>query len=218
MQIRLFLVMLLTLALLFAALGAQTSAADLEQILARVESRYAGPGFVANFFQTSTLSAMDITDSASGRIWVKRPGMMRWEYLRPERQTIVSNGKTLWIFRPDERQVMIGKAPEFLGSGQGASFLADMAQVRRRFRISLEEKGDNVYRLKLLPVEKTLDIKEIYLSVAEQTFDVVRIITYNAYGDQTRIDLSAIRFDTPLNDLLFNFEVPEGVDILNLDR
>ena len=32
---------------------------------------------------------MDITDTASGKAFFKRPGMMRWEYEEPDRQVIV---------------------------------------------------------------------------------------------------------------------------------
>jgi len=191
----------------------------LDKIIDRVEARYAAPGFSAIFLQTSPLKAMEITDRASGRIFVKRPGMMRWEYEKPDLQTIVTDGRRLWIYRPEDNQVMIGKAPVFFGDGKGAGFLADIQQIRRQFYITLENKLiEGNYRLKLFPITKTFDLSVVYLSISTKMFDVVRIVTYNSYGDKTRIDLRSVRLEQTLDDNLFTFQIPAGVEVLYLDE
>jgi len=191
----------------------------LDEIVDRVEARYAAPGFSAMFLQTSTLKAMEITDRASGRIFVKRPGMMRWEYEKPDLQTIVTDGRRLWIYRPEDNQVIIGKAPAFFGDGKGAGFLADIQQIRRQFYITLENKIiDGNYRLKLFPTTKAFDLSVVHLSISTKLFDVVRIVTYNSYGDKTRIDLSNIRLEQTLDDNLFTLPIPAEVEVLYLDE
>ena len=69
-------------------LSAQAANSDLtlEQILDRLEKHYTGNNFKAEFIQESTVEAMAITDFASGKIFVRYPGKMRWEYEKPERQ------------------------------------------------------------------------------------------------------------------------------------
>jgi hypothetical protein len=57
---------------------AAESELTLEQILDRVEKHYTGKSFQAEFIQESTIKAMDIVDVASGKIFVRYPGMMRW--------------------------------------------------------------------------------------------------------------------------------------------
>ncbi|MFH1993776.1 MAG: outer membrane lipoprotein carrier protein LolA [Pseudomonadota bacterium] len=208
----------------FVVLGQESPAAgpqrlSLDEILNRVENRYAASGFSARFEQVSTIPAMEITETASGRIYVKRPGRMRWEYEKPDLQTVITDGKTLWIYRPEDNQVMIGKAPVFFRDGKGAGFLSDIRGIRRRFLIDLEnEIQNNNYKLALYPVEKTFDVSVIYLSISAQTFEVVRIVTYNSYQDKTRIEFSNIRFEEKLDDALFTFKIPEGVEILHLDE
>jgi len=198
---------------------AKKSLQELDEILENVENRYALPGFSAHFFQVSTLKDMQIKDTASGTILVKRPGMMRWDYEKPERQIIITDGKTLWIHRPEENQVLIGRAPYFFGDGKGAGFLSDIKLIRRKFTILLEKTGDVKYHvLKLLPGKKTIDFKEVVLSISKKTFDVVQIVTYNAYGDETRIELSHIAFLKNPDDSMFSFMIPEGTDVLKLDE
>jgi len=191
----------------------------LDDIVKRIENRYAVSGFSADFFQASTIKAMEITDTASGKAFFKRPGRMRWEYEKPDRQIIITDSKTLWIYRPDDNQVMIGKSPSFFGGGKGACFLSDMKLIRQKFSIILEKKSDYGYHvLKLLPKEKTFDVSVIYLSVSAMTFDVFRIVTYNSYGDETRIALSNIQFKPNLDDSMFSFQIPQGVEMLQLDE
>ena len=68
------------------------------------------------------------------------------------------------------------------------------------------------------PLEKKLDVTNIRLSVTKNTFTVIRVITYNSYGDENRIELLNHRFKADLQDSLFNFEAPEGTDVLQLDQ
>lgn len=203
--------------------GFSASAAEpdltLEQILDRVEKHYTDKSFKAEFAQESTLKAMDITDFATGKMFVRYPGMMRWEYEKPEKQAIVTDGRKLWIYRPADNQVTTGSAPTFFGDGKGASFLSDIKLIRQKFKISLEDsKDDFFYELKLRPLEKTLDVTDIRLSVTKNTFTVIRIITYNSYGDENRIDLINHQFDVKLDDSLFSLEIPPGADVLQMDE
>ncbi len=189
-----------------------------QAIFAGIEKRYAVGGFSARFHQFSTLKAMEIVDTASGSIIVKRPGMMRWTYEIPEKQTIVSDGHHLWVYRPQDNQVMVGKAPTFFGNGKGAGFLSDLASLQTQFDISRGKDtpaGD--YRLHLTPKEKSQEISSIHLIVAKKTFNITEIITVNIYGDETRIEFSEIRFQKKIDDAIFTFDIPDGVDVIEID-
>ena len=191
----------------------------LEQILERMEKHYTGNNFKAEFIQESTVRAMEITDFASGKIFVRYPGKMRWEYEKPEKQVIITDGFKLWIYRPADNQLMTGSAPDFFSDGKGASFLSDITFVRKKFNISLvESKDDFFYELKLKPLEKTQDVTDIRLSVTKKTFTIIRVVTYNSYGDENRIELLNHRFNVNLEDSLFSFDPPPGTDVLQLDE
>ena len=191
----------------------------LAQILGRVEKNYTGKSFQAEFVQESTIKAMDIVDFASGKIFVRYPGMMRWEYEKPDKQNIITDGHKLWIYRPSDNQVLTGSAPAFFSDGKGASFLSDIKLIRQKFKISLENSKEGFfYELKLQPLEKKLDVADIRLSVTKNTFTVIRIITYNSYGDENRIEFANHQFDVKLEDSLFSFKIPPGADVLQLDE
>ena len=195
------------------------AALSIDDILKRLESRYAAPGFTARFFQTSTLKAMDITETASGSMTVKRPGMMHWVYEKPDKQVIVTDGKQLWIYRPADNQVTVGSAPTFFGDGKGASFLSNIQSVRKSFHVTLEKmNASQEYVLKMVPIDKTYDLSSVLLIVTNDTFDIVEVVTYNSYGDETHIELSNIQMEQNLDDAQFKFVIPQGVEVVKMDK
>jgi outer membrane lipoprotein carrier protein len=191
----------------------------LEEILKKVEKRYALSGFTAGFFQSSTLKALNITDTAVGKISIKRPGKMRWIYEAPERQSIITDGTRLWIYHPDDNQVMLGVAPSYFGGGKGASFLTDIREMRATFDITLETSDvPDRYKLKLVPKQKSVDVTHVFVWVATRTWEVSEVATYNTYGDETRMEFSHIEFIDDLPDPLFMFTIPDGTNVVQLDR
>jgi outer membrane lipoprotein carrier protein len=191
----------------------------LDRILEGMEQKYANSSFSAKFLQQSTIKAMELTDSATGKVYVMHPGKMRWEYEQPDKQIIITDGYKLWIYRPEDNQVITGAAPEFFRDGKGASFLSDIKLLREKFEIVLLESEKSLFHeLKLTPREKTMDVASIRLSVSMSTFTVMRVATYNSYGDETRIELLNSEFGKALDEDLFNFNIPEGVDVLRIDE
>ncbi|HIJ57721.1 MAG TPA: outer membrane lipoprotein carrier protein LolA [Deltaproteobacteria bacterium] len=196
-----------------------SSSLSLDAILTQVEQRYDINDFSVRFFQTATLKAMEIQETASGKLQVKRPGMMRWDYEKPDKQIIVSDGTHLWVYRPEDNQVLVGRAPSFFGEGKGAGFLSDIKSVRKNFSITLENKeGEKSYRLKLVPNNQTQDLSRVFLVVSPDTFEVMEVITYNPYDDETRIELTDYSYDRNLGDDVFRFEIPDGTDVIKMDQ
>ena len=192
---------------------------SLETILGKIEDRYRLSGFTAGFFQSSTLKALSITDTAVGKISIKRPGKMRWIYEAPERQSIITDGTRLWIYRPEDNQVMLGAAPSYFGGGKGASFLTDIRTMKATFNITLAASdAPDRYKLKLVPKQKSIDVTHVFVWVARSTWEVREVATYNTYGDETRLEFSHIEFIDDLPDPLFMFTIPDGVDMVQLDR
>ena len=196
-----------------------TAHTQMTEIVRKVEDAYSQKGTEMRFVQTSVIKAMDISDTAAGKITIKPPGMMRWEYETPDPQLIITNGKKLWLYRPEDRQVMVGDAAVFFGNGKGAGFLSDITTLKDGFDISMETSEEpGIALLKLVPRDQNLDVAYILLYVLQADGTLQRIITYNAYGDETRVDLFDPRFNLELDDTLFNFVIPEQTDIIKLDQ
>lgn len=212
-------ILVMSIGLPVISAAASNDAERIDRIVKRIEKRYTGKGFTAKFFQESILKAMQITDTADGQLAVKQPGKMRWEYTVPEVQTIISDGKTMWIYRPADNQVMVGKAPEYFGGGKGAGFLSDIGLIRKSFTIKWQQSENDSYdRLKLIPRKPNQELADIIISVNKQTFQIDQVVTHNAYGDETRIVLSDYQFNVNLEDARFKFDIPKGTDVVQMDQ
>lgn len=192
------------------------AAADAGDIIDRLEARYGGKNFSAAFVQKSTLKAMDITDTATGRAWFKHPGMMRWEYETPDQHAIITDGSKLWIYRPADKQVVIGDAASYFGNGKGASFLSNFKLVKDAFDVSLKDATAEHYRLKLVPLKKQYDLSAIYLKVEKKSLDIVEVVSENPYGDITRIAFEDLKFHSDMAADRFHFDIPPNADVVRM--
>ena len=74
------------------------------------------------------------------------------------------------------------------------------------------------YVLKLVPMDKSYDLSSVLLVVSSDTFDIVEVVTYNSYEDETRIELSNIQMEQNLDDSQFKFTIPQGAEVVKMDK
>ena len=202
---------------LFLGLGTMTQADTLgEDTLTAIEKLYTHNGFSADFIQSSTLTALEITETASGRAWFSHPGKMRWLYLSPQSHEITTNGQTLWIYRPDQNQVMKGNAKKFFKAGAGAAFLSDIGQMRKDFTIAVKETTDTHIFFLLTAKQKNPELVTIRIQVSRTTHEIDQVTTQNTYGDTTQFQFTNIQFK-PMDASIFEFKIPEGSNIIEMD-
>jgi outer membrane lipoprotein carrier protein len=187
-----------------------------EGILGAMEKKYAGKSFEADFTQVSTLAALEIIETASGKALFSHPGRMKWQYLEPEQHEIITNGKTLWIYRPDENQVMIGDASSFFKSGGGGAFLSDISLMKENYSIQVRAVTTDFAEIDLTPKKKTPDITRIVIQVSQKSHEITKVLTYNEFDDTTLFEFSNIHFK-PIDPNEFEFTPPEGVNIIKMD-
>jgi outer membrane lipoprotein carrier protein len=193
---------------------------ETSEILDRVQKRYAAGDFEADFIQEAHLGAMGMVDTTKGHLYFGRPGMMRWHYKSPEEYLIITDGNSVWIYRPDENQVMLGRAADYFGSKKGADFFSKPGELSREFvvaRSPQKPEDKEQYVLKLVPKKELPNLTELYLFISKQTFDITKTVTCNAFGDRTVIQFNCYEFDRGLSSSLFIFEIPDGADVLHLE-
>jgi outer membrane lipoprotein carrier protein len=124
------------------------------QIAQRLQSRYdTTKNFRADFRQATTLAAMGQGDEAFGTVVFMKPGRMRWEFQTPQKQSIVADGTTLWIYQPEDHQVLKAPFNAAFVSTTPVSFLAGVGRIKDDFDVAADPRGCNAQRmyLKLVP-------------------------------------------------------------------
>src|SRR5439155_22362071 len=93
--------------LVLAAVVTPARADELADALRTLQQRYESTRtLVAKFRQEVESPTMAGKLTSNGTVSFEKPNRMRWDYAAPDRQTIVSDGETLWIYQPEEKQVL----------------------------------------------------------------------------------------------------------------
>src|ERR671925_2081824 len=161
-----------------------------DAVVARVQSRYERTTHLqARFRQETRVPGFDQVQLGEGQVWILKPGMMRWDYTKPERQTIIANGDTLWIYLPEDRQVIRDHINHSLGTRTPALFLAGQARLADLFTVAKtlsQSPGEGgLLELDLAPKDATIPYTEVHLGVDPNSYLVNLVREVDAVGNMT---------------------------------
>ena len=188
-----------------------------DQILEKVQKFYAeASDFKADFKQTYTYKIYGRKKVSTGKVYFKKPAKMRWDYEMPTQRVFVADGKTLWVYEPEEAQVF----KRALSSAQlpiALRFMRGDAQLDQEFNIKdltpIKEEG--VIKLKLSPKSPSPDFETLELSVDPLNGQVRSSALVDPTGNINRIDFVAVKVNQALPNNGFSFTPPEGVRIID---
>jgi len=200
-----------------AVSGASGQQADLETVVSRLQDNYKEiKDYRASFVQEAKIKGYPRPQITSGEVFYKKPGMMRWNYDKPDLQEIVTDGKVIWMYSPSLDQVMKADFAKTSQSKVAEAFLSGMGNISKDFNISIEngkgKKTDII--LMLTPKDERDPVKSIELSVDRETIYVRKSVMTDIYGNVTAVSLSDFKVNTGIKEKLFDFVPPEGVEII----
>src|SRR6266851_9315087 len=199
--------MLLLLALLLAA------PRDPGRALARrVQAYYAhSKDFSARFAQHYVYLAIGRVEDSQGTVQMKKPGLVRWDYEKPEKRTLFVEGKTLWIWRPEDKEVQVKRN---FGGDQLSSaftFLWGKGDLLKEFSAKAVPPqkdlppGDT---LQLDPLKPVAGVAKLLFVVGKDGRVLASVVT-NPQGDVNQIVFSDAKVNQGLADSIFHFEPPK---------
>lgn len=200
-----------------AAAPATARKPRLDELVDRVQTAYDGlDSLEADFVQRLESVALGAPQEESGRLFLQRPGRMRWEYVEPEEKLAVVDGERSWLYIPAENQAILGTMAEVTDSGAAGLLLAGRVDLRRDFRIERLDGPEAAGQagLRLVPREPTEEFASIDLTVGLDDLLPVRIVVRGQLGDVMEYRLRNVRTGVPLDPDLFRFEPPPGVDLV----
>ena len=202
--------------LTLVALAAPAAAQSIDTIVADIEAAYGRLNdLTAEFSQSAFNKSLNQTIRASGTVFVKKGGKLRWEYRDPTPQEIVSDGKTLWVYTPTLSQVNTGPAPEAL-AGPAGSFLAGLGKVREHFEVRFLNPAqprdtDGNWALDLKPKQPLPTMSRLVLAVDPREFLARKAIVYDQFENTVTMQFTKVAANQGLADKLFSFVPPKGV-------
>jgi len=191
-----------------------STAASVSDVVQKLQARYdSTAGFSANFTQEVESATLGQKVESRGTVVFKKPGRMRWEFSEPK-QTLVSDGRFFWLHQPVENQVIKTPFQRAFSTTTPASFLLGVGQLEKDFSITLSGETSEAYQLRLISHEDPEAIGKLELTVNAKTFDIEQAVVTDPLGNITRLRFSDIDRSTPIQDEVFHFSLPAGVDVI----
>ncbi|MEE8128335.1 MAG: outer membrane lipoprotein chaperone LolA [Nitrospinaceae bacterium] len=203
--------------LLLWPLSGSAFALDAIAIVDAIQKQYdATDTFQARFIQKSYLKILGQSQKAEGSVSIQKPGKMKWNYRAPDRQILVSNDQGLWLYLPDEKQVTKMKAQSIYSSNTPALFLAGRGKLTESFTIGKVTEENGLYVAELIPRNRAQNLSKMVLLADKKNYQIVGSRVYDNLGNKTEMMFSDIQTNPNLNKKLFQFEVPKGVELIDL--
>jgi chaperone LolA len=183
--------------------------------LKRLQERYETTRtLTADFKQTVESPTLAGVLESRGTLAFEKPNRMRWEYAKPDEQVIVGDGETLWIYQPEERQVIKAKLGAAFQARTPITFLAGLGRLERDFAATLEREDAERWVVKLVPRDDAgMGTLTLTLKKPDAIIDEARIT--DPLGTVTRLALSGERRNVSLGADKFHFTPPPGVDVVS---
>ncbi|MFN2381130.1 MAG: outer membrane lipoprotein chaperone LolA [Guyparkeria sp.] len=164
----------------------------------------------ADFEQQRRDAQGEVRRESSGTFVLKRPGQFFWRYETPYVQELIANDGTLWVYEPDLRQA--SRSPLSATEGAPIAILTGDRPVDEVFRIRHLESEGGLSWFALRPREEQGDFREVLLGVDEQGIREMRFV--DQLDQTTRVSFESRRFNESVDESAFEFEAPEGVDVV----
>jgi len=173
--------------------------------------------FQADFEQIYKHKIYGEEKKSSGKVYIQRPGKMRWEYQKPEKKLFIADGSSIWIY--DEAINQVTKQP-FSESDLpvAITFLVGKGKIEDEFDYKLvqHEKfaSQGKIVLELTPKKVSAHYKKLLFIVDKKNYQVERTIIIDDAGNTNTMRFKNPQFNKGLDPKKFQFKPPKGAKVI----
>lgn len=166
----------------------------------------------AHFHQVIYMNGRRIS-SSQGQFVVLRPGKLRWSVMSPHQQLFIADGKTIWIYEPELKQVTEKPQSKGLG-GTAGLFLSNQPGLWiQRYKVTIPKGGENTV-FELRAKTSQTPFSRVLLIFKQDT--LVGLEFWDQMGQNSQITLSQVKMNNTVPLKMFHFNPPAHTDRINL--
>jgi outer membrane lipoprotein carrier protein len=208
------------LLLAIAVVGAAAAPPTASELAATLQRKYDGvKDFSADFVHAYEGGVLRKQITERGKLQVKKPGKMRWEYTAPEEKLFVSDGVKMYSYIKQDKQVIVSDVPAADQATTPTLFLAGKGSLTRDFTPSLVDapagSPPGSQGLKLVPKTRQREYDWLTLVVDPVSLAIRGLVTVDAQGGTSRFSFTNMKENVGMADKAFEFKMPRGVDVVH---
>ena len=151
-----------------------------------------------------------------GKVQVKKPGRMRWDYTAPDKKLFVSDGTAIYLWVPADNQVTRSPIPRQDEATTALLFLVGKGNLTRDFTVSFVPKAPpDTFGLRLEPKLPDRDYDWLQLGLDRKTLQIRTLASGDRQGGQSLFTFTNFKENVGLADKTFEFKIPRGADVIN---
>ncbi|MEZ7819353.1 outer membrane lipoprotein chaperone LolA [Candidatus Njordibacter sp. Uisw_039] len=202
-------VFLLSVTLAGASL-AQTAAQSLGQQLGRQTN------IEADFVQYMLDASGSRLQETHGHMVLSQPNQFWWQTADPFSQLLVSNGKRLWIYDEDLEQVTIQTLDQRATSTPALLLSGNSTDIEAEFNVVMNRGDNGLVFYRLTPRDPESLYQTLRLNFKNN--QLLEMQLEDAMQQKTSLTFSNMVFNPQLKEGLFEFVIPEGTDVIEMDQ
>lgn len=176
----------------------------------------------ADFAQRTRIEGFATPLRSRGRLYIKKPGRLRWDYTEPTVEQIYVNKSRVQMYVPAHEQVLIGDLTRMTASRAPLRLLQGVAKLEEEFDLApikaVETGAGGLPLVTLLPKtgthESVQNMAKIVLEVEPKTYYIKTLHIHEVSGNVSTFEFSNLRANRGLKDDVFEFTVPPGVEVV----
>lgn len=183
--------------------------AQLREFVAKLQS------LKGDFRQELRGSDGKLIEESSGHLLLSRPGRFRWDYVTPHERVVAADGIHVWLYEADLQQVTersfertVGNTPAALLTGEG--------DIDEQFEFIGTSRRDGTEWVQLRPRSAEADFSSIAVGFVGKRLTGLDLD--DRLGQHTRITLTNVELNRPVDLRQFQFKPPPGVDVIREDE
>jgi chaperone LolA len=185
-----------------------------DEVIEKMRKSFAGyKTFSAKFEKQFYWALLDNKkQSFKGRIYTRRPAQFRVEL--EDGDLVVAGGQVIWSYKKKNQQVTISAYEGEFKTPWG--ILLDYTESYTPLAVEeVDLEGQSCYMLSLKPRASGAHIAQMKIWVDRKRWHLLKAEQVEVNDNITTYILKDHRTDKKLDEALFRFEAPEGVDVID---
>ncbi len=193
------------------------------EVVKQLQTRYEKmKDMQADFSQKTKIEGFERPVTSAGKVYIKKPGRLRWDYLDPATEQIYVNQDDVKVYVPEHKQVLVGKLTQMAASKAPLELLQGAAKLDESFEIE-PTTGSNrgvggMPLITLIPKakehESTQNLQKIVLEVFPKTYFIRAVSLHEVSGNVAVFEFSNLKPNLGLGDEVFDFKTPSDVEVV----
>jgi outer membrane lipoprotein carrier protein len=194
-----------------------------QEVVKKLQARYEQTkDLQADFKQLTRIEGFATPLTSSGRVLIKKPGLLRWDYLDPNVEEIYVTRDEVMMYVPEHKQVLVGKLTQLAASQAPLQLLQGVAKIDAEFNVEPTkggERGEGGIPLVTLTPKTTegnpvQTLMKIVLEVQPKTYFIKTVSIHEVSGNISTFQFSNLQPNAGLKDAVFQFKVPPDVEVV----